>query len=302
MKHLLRTSAIVAATILAVGATGAVAAKLITSKDIKNQTIKGKDVRPGSLKEKHLSEQTVEDLQGQQGAAGPAGAKGDTGAAGKDAAYVGAHWSVISRNTIGSARADLQGGPFVPGSSPPYGEGSLGLGVSNDALTGGTPQEKAAFGNEVDFLGDPVSGLADVGFQVVQTGENIAISPGNLPNVTFEIDPNLVATPSNFSSMVFLPDPVATANVWSPYIDATTTGMWFLTGAAGTETGCNQATTCTFADLQTALADGDDEATTYTAAVSKGRDSAWVGAVDGFRINSTVYDFEPLGVAEVSPY
>jgi hypothetical protein len=33
--------------------------------------------------------------------------------------------------------------------------------------------------------------------------------------------------------------------------------------------------------------------------VSKGRDFAWQGAVDGLRINGTIYDFEPLGVKTV---
>ena len=35
-----------------------------------------------------------------------------------------------------------------------------------------------------------------------------------------------------------------------------------------------------------------------TVAVTKGRDNAWVGAVDGLRINSKIYNFEPYGVAE----
>ena len=34
----------------------------------------------------------------------------------------------------------------------------------------------------------------------------------------------------------------------------------------------------------------------FSVAVAKGRDYAWQGAVDGLRINSTIYDFEPLGV------
>ncbi len=36
----------------------------------------------------------------------------------------------------------------------------------------------------------------------------------------------------------------------------------------------------------------------YTAAVAKGRDNAWVGAVDGFRINKKLYDFEADGVKD----
>ena len=58
------------------------------------------------------------------------------------------------------------------------------------------------------------------------------------------------------------------------------------------------ATPCTFSQLQTALNDGGDAATILTVAVGKGRDFAWSGAVDGLRLNSTIYDFEPFGVVE----
>ena len=39
-------------------------------------------------------------------------------------------------------------------------------------------------------------------------------------------------------------------------------------------------------------------ATIYTVAVTKGRDNSFVGAVDGLRLNDTIYDFEPFGVEE----
>ena len=46
--------------------------------------------------------------------------------------------------------------------------------------------------------------------------------------------------------------------------------------------------------MQTFLASGTG-AKIYSVAVAKGRDFAWQGAVDGLRINGTIYDFEPLG-------
>jgi hypothetical protein len=49
--------------------------------------------------------------------------------------------------------------------------------------------------------------------------------------------------------------------------------------------------------VKTALANGTG-AKILTVAVGKGRDYAWVGAVDGLTINGTVYDFEPFGVQE----
>jgi hypothetical protein len=135
---------------------------------------------------------------------------------------------------------------------------------------------------------------------VFQTGENATVNPENLPNVTFEIDPNLTTSPTNFSSLVFVPPAVA-VNQWSDYLDGTAPeGRWFMTGAAGAATGCNQTTYCNWQEVQAALDDGGDGATILTVAVAKGRDWKWVGAVDGLRINDTVYDFEPFGVREVT--
>ncbi|MFG2970919.1 hypothetical protein ACGFZS_47385 [Streptomyces sp. NPDC048288] len=215
------------------------------------------------------------------------------------------HWGVIARNTIGSPVAALRSGPFVTPSAtvppeaahPPYGRGSLGIEVADHSTSLATPSEAVHFGNEVDFFGAPVLGLHEVGFHVFQTGENVSYGgPGNLPNIKFEINPNLTANPTTYSSMVWNPPAVTAVNQWSPYLDATTTGTWFLTGAAGTVTGCNLTTQCSFPALLTALNDGGAGPVIYTAGVSKGRDYLWAGAVDGLRINRRVYDFEPDGV------
>ena len=69
---------------------------------------------------------------------------------------------------------------------------------------------------------------------------------------------------------------------------------WYLTGAAGTATGCNQVTYCTLGEVKAAL----PSATLYTVAIAKGSDYAFSGAVDALQINSTTYDFEPFGVIE----
>ncbi|MET7988942.1 hypothetical protein [Streptomyces sp. NPDC005281] len=214
------------------------------------------------------------------------------------------HWGVITRNTIGSPVAVLRNGPFgsfgVTGSAarPPYGTGSLGIEVSDSSTSLTPPSEKVDFGNEVDFYGEPVLGLNKVGFHVFQTGENISYGgPGNMPNIKFEINPNLTAaSATTYSTMVWLPPASPVSDRWSPYLDATTTGTWFLTGNAGSVTGCNQSTPCTFPQLKTALNDGGSAPSIYTAAVGKGRDSMWIGAVDGLRINQNIYDFEADGV------
>jgi hypothetical protein len=220
------------------------------------------------------------------------------------------HWGVITRNTIGSPVAALRDGPYGSfghtgeSATPPYGTGSLGLEVMviPPALPFPGFAEKVDFGNEVDFFGDRVNSINNIGFFVFQTGENVSAGgPSNMPNIRLEIDANLNALPAdNYTTMVWLPDPVPASAIdeWSEYQNAATTGQWYFTGAEGAATGCSQATTCTFAAAKTALNDGGQPATILTVQVGKGRDSAWVGAVDGLRINSTVYDFEADGVRE----
>lgn len=231
---------------------------------------------------------------------GPASADTDGGRENSD------HWGVITRNTIGSPVGALRNGPFGsfgvqgPSARPPYGQGSLGIEVANSSTSLTPPSEIVHFGNEVDFYGDPVLALNQVGFHVFQTGENASYDPRNMPNIRFEINPNLTAAPATtYSSMVWNPDPSPVVNQWSPYLDATTTGKWYLTGNAGTVTGCKLSpaiSQCTFQQLMAALNDGGAQPTIYTAGVSKGRDFLWTGALDGLRINRTIYDFEPYGV------
>ncbi|WP_222106389.1 hypothetical protein [Catellatospora sichuanensis] len=221
------------------------------------------------------------------------------------------HWGVIARNTIGSPVADLRNGPFTRFNAtgtlvrPPYGQGSLGIEVADDATTLGTSSEKVDFGNEVDFFGKPVSELTRVGFHVFQTGENVSYggTTVNMPNIRFEINPNLGANPTTtYSTLVWVPAESPTLNGWSPFLDATQTGTWFLTGPAGAAIDCEQGDLCSFSTVQTRLlADGGAPATIYTAAVGKGRDFIWVGAVDGLRINDTIYDFEQSGVKTIRP-
>lgn len=216
------------------------------------------------------------------------------------------HWGVITRNTIGSPVADLRSGPYGsfgvtgPTAEPPFGKGSLGIAVADSSTSLAPPSEKAAFGNEVDFFGDPVLAITDIGFHVFQTGENVSYGGSrNLPNIALEIDANLNALPAdNYTSMVWAPGPrpAASLNQWSGYIDATTDGNWYFTGAEAAATGCTQALNCTFAQAMTALNDGGDAPVIYTFAVAKGRDNIWVGAVDGLRLNDKVYDFEDRDV------
>lgn len=231
-------------------------------------------------------------------------ADGDDGREGNDGNHArqADHWGVIARNTIGSPVAELRNGPFGsfgvtgPSAAPPYGRGSLGIEVADNSTTLSPPSEKVDFGNEVDFFGDPVRGLRQVGFHVFQTGENVTYGGAeNMPNIRFEIDPNLATAPAdNYSSLVWVPDASPVTNRWSDFIDATSSGYWYLTGNEAP--ACNQAARCTLQEMQAALNDGGAGATILTAAVGKGRDHMWIGAVDGLRINRNVYDFEARGV------
>ena len=85
--------AVGAAVLVAASSFGAVAAKLVTSDDIKNQTIRkadigkgavgGSELRDGSLKVKDLSTAARKKLQGDTGPAGPRGAQGPEGPKGE---------------------------------------------------------------------------------------------------------------------------------------------------------------------------------------------------------------------------
>ncbi|MGD9694389.1 MAG: hypothetical protein AB7V42_01875 [Thermoleophilia bacterium] len=195
----------------------------------------------------------------------------------------GPGWGIINRNTIGAATAQLRTGP-VPA---PLGVGSVQLDVASGA-------DKISWGNETDFAGRPLAGIESVAFGVYQTGENIAIAPGNLPNVAIEIDPTGAAdgTAPNYSTLNGV-SPVAPADRWS----VVESQLYWLTGTAGTTSGFDQSHPGTLAQIQAAF----PQATILTVAISKGRDNSWHGAVDALRINDDVYDFEPFTAAPAGP-
>jgi hypothetical protein len=304
-KHL-KTVSIVLVTLLVCGGGAAGAASLMSGKRIKKSSIPlnrlTKKTQKLIKKKSTVGSQSVtpgpKGATGATGATGAKGAQGNPGASGT-ATYAGPHWSLIDRNTIGSPVGALRSGPNEgtgPGSAPPMGVGSLGFTVGN-------PNEKVAFGNEVDFAGDAVADLDAVGFSVFWTGEDKAKFADNLPNITFEVDRNGGSLDlGDYSSLVFnpdatpSPDPALPTNRFVP-IDATsdTAGTWYFTNnSAGT--GCIQATPCTFSALKTAVNGTADAETILTLAVAKGRDYEWQGAIDALRYNGNIYNFEPFGV------
>jgi hypothetical protein len=281
-----------AAAVLAVGAgSGAVAGAMITGKDIKDHSIKAKDLDAGSVTTNKVKNGTLKlkdlssEVTGKLGAPGPAGAQGPQGPQGPSgtATYAGPNWSIVDRNVQGNGDSYLRSGP-TSGTDvrPPLGVGSLGI------RTNGV-SDKAAFGNQVDFVGTKIATLTTLGFSVFTTGENNAQNPANLPSLSFEVNPALAG--STYSSLVFTPASAA-SNKWTA-VNATVDGWWFTNGAVQTATGCILANPCTWAEVTAKAPD----ATLLSVQITKGADAfRFSGAVDALQIGSTTYDFEPFGV------
>ena len=248
------------------------------------------------------NDETAFTAAGARGATGPTGAVGPPGLAGRDATYVGADWSIIDRNVLGGGDSYLRAGPgyALPGS---LGDGSLGIRT-------GTPDDKSAFGNSTAYAGTPIADLTNLSFSVFTTKENARnfTSLANLPNLTFEINPNRTGNPSTYSSLVFIPSALTIEQSDSKWTNINAAdpvaGIWALTGSWNAFTQCRHNTTdaCSLAQVKTYLDnDGGTAAVVgLSVAFSKGRDMAWSGAVDKLRINNYLYDFEPFGVVRTA--
>lgn len=92
---------------------GAVAARLITGKDIKDGTVTGADVKDASLKYVDLAPATRSRLTGPQGEPGPQGPTGDTGPAG-GAGPAGPKGDTGAAGPAGATGAQGQQGPQGP--------------------------------------------------------------------------------------------------------------------------------------------------------------------------------------------
>jgi hypothetical protein len=261
--------------------TGKIAAGAVGNSDLANNAVNSAKVANGSLTLDDISDTAEDSLT----------------------AVSGTNWGIIDRNVIRNGDAFLRAGPVaaslpeIPALAPPMGVGSLGIrtGAGTADPSGG---DKAAFGNQVDFVGLPLADITAGSFWVFTTVENRAIDPANLPSFTFEINANLEGVGTDFTSMVFTPP--AQAPGWHAHdFVSTTTPNWFLTGDEGTAIGCALGVgKCTFAEVLDRLDDGGDSPVIFTVQITKGRDNAFSGAVDAVQINDTVYDFEPNGVFE----
>lgn len=209
----------------------------------------------------------------------------------------GDKWGIIGRNTLGQPNAVLRNGPygrttaaFAATQAPPFGDGSLGIIVGSGA-------DKIAFGNETIFAGTSLSSINTLRYWVFAGVDSM--TGVIVPNITIEADPN-VGT-SDYTSLVYLPNISASpsapttplANVWQRYDASAAGSQWYATGATGPLIGCTLATPCSFTDLKAKL---PNAVVSYSLGFSKGRDTSFIGAVDGLQVNNIVYDFEFTGV------
>jgi hypothetical protein len=255
-----------------------------------DDTVTSASVKDGSLNLADFSAAAKAGLKGDkgdQGGTGAQGLKGDQGVKGDPGApatWAGKHWGTVLRNTLGSGSAELK----ATSTTAPVGDGALEINTASAT-------DKASFGNEVDFTDNLVSDISTLGYSVYTTGENNGRAAGNMPSITFEINPHITGSTRVYSSMVFAPNN-STANQWTA-LDATSDSLGKVWGLTGADMPCNiNGARCTWSELQTALNDGGDPATVLTLAVGKGRDYEFHGAVDKLIYNSAVFDFEPTGV------
>ena len=183
--------------------TGAVAAKLITGADIKNGSVTSADIKNGTLVTKDLKKGGVSadrlkkaSIGSQKLAAGAvhSGKIKDGTIESKDLSeaaknslkttYAGPNWGIVDRNVQGGGDSYLRAGPTVTTASgvdaPPLGIGSLGIRTAG-------PSDKAAFGDQVDYVGDPFSDVTQIGYSVFATGEDFTGGATNLPSISFEL-------------------------------------------------------------------------------------------------------------------
>jgi hypothetical protein len=287
------------------GAGGAYAAAQIDGSDLTNNSVASKKVKNHTLKKKDLNKKLVKKFS-QAGAPGQDGQDGQDGADGTDgtAVYAGPNWSIIDRNTEGSPLVALRAGPIfgsAAGMKPPLGVGSIGI-------VTGSNLEKVTFGNQVDFAGDAVADLDELGYSYFQTGEDYDRYAANAPGLQLEINPSVGN--KDYTSMVYTPPAPATrqeqqwVDVDADADDGTgNSGWWFSSPTVQTATGCSQADFCSLSEAQDALVannDGGPAAVIGTIGIGKGKDYQYQGAADALRINDTTYDFEPFGVTEVA--
>ncbi len=197
----------------------------VQSSDIKNGAVKSDDLKNGSIKAGDLASGSVTADKIAPGAV----------------PFPNSLWGTMLRNQSGAAQSGLQAGPV----GAPMGEGSLMLTVTGAA-------DAAAFGDSFDFAGFQLQDISTFSYSSFNADD----PPLVRPSFRLEIDPHLVADTDpggafEFTTLVFDPAPGATG--WVTHTNALDENSWYLTGSEGTDTGCEQATKCTFDEVLAAL-------------------------------------------------
>jgi hypothetical protein len=211
---------------------------------------------------------------GSNGSNGANGSTGATGAPGTPAPTSLPNWKQIARNTEGNGTAILQ---------------PNGLNIST-----GTSTDKVEFGDDVDFAGQALPDT--VSASVFITGEDLATYSLNAPNVTMEINPGTLAAPQNgatgsgtfgYSSLnsVITPATTLTPNAINVLGGE---DRFYLTGGAGTASGCNQTTYCAMAQVKAAFPAAK---ISLSAGLNKGKDYAFHGYATSLSIGGTTVYF-----------
>lgn len=294
------------AAALVVGATSATAASLITSKDIKNRSIRGKDIAKGTIGPSNLSKGVRRQLAatggalsqspGAPGAAGPAGPQGAAGADGSDGAdgargpegpvASSGFWGTIDRLTKGSPVSALRAGPATAASRPPLGTGSLSLLAGRQPAAADTTfPEIASYGNEVDFAGDAVVDLTAVGFDVWSGDQS-----NYIPTVAFEVDADGPERDGPAWTLSHNMSATVPAHQWQR-VEATALS-WHVDVPPEVvpQPRCAREA-CSFEQVKR---EAGRDATILSVAVRAF--GHWQGAVDGLWINAELFDFEEHGV------
>jgi hypothetical protein len=172
------------------------------------------------------------------------------------------------------------------------------LGVGSLGIRTGATSDKSSFGNQVDFVGQPFSGVTAVSYSIFATGEDLSASLTNTPSISFELSFNGL----DFHTLFYQPSLRAIdANRWT-FKDAAADPdpHWGLSGVPGTTCDQNGAL-CTFQQVQDFLAANAPDAKILTVQITKGSGQPpFSGAVDALKINTDVFDFEPFGVVKTT--
>ena len=314
-------------TALAVGATSATAAQLITSEDIKDETIQNRDLRDGALTWSKLRESTQNKIErmasarntaassspGGAGPAGPAGPKGDTGARGATGA-AGPKGDKGDKGDAGPAGAATLVTPYEGNFDK---TAALGSDWGEDAYdcSGGTVTGSQGFTNGVE--GAP---LGTGAFTLSNTGANArrqihyneldgtrladlgtlrysarADSPGATPYVDIGVDEDgdgdrdesLFFEPAYQNASYNAPEQGAVADAWQSW--NVLIGAVRLNSSEATPT---RTLPEYLADHPNARIQGTQFGGGIRFAVGCGGAAAYEAAFDNITIGKTVFDFE----------